>query len=84
VPLGRKYFTELRTIDAFAVMPQYTRPVLLLHGDKDPVVPVSDSEKAVEVYPDARLKIIKDTGHGFKPDDFRCSTYYITDFLLND
>ncbi len=84
VPLGRKYFTELRTIDAFAVMPQYTRPVLLLHGDKDPVVPVIYSEKSVKVYPDARLKIIKDAGHGFEPDDFRLSIDYITDFLLND
>lgn len=81
VPLGRRFFTELRDMDAFAVMPLYKRPVLILHGDKDPVVPLGGSERAVGVYPDARLKVIKGAGHGFQGDDFILSMNYITDFL---
>lgn len=84
VPLGKRFFTELRDMDAYADMKRFTRPVLLLHGDKDPVVPLSGSEKALEFYPDARLKVIKGAGHGFKADDFKLSTGYISEFLKED
>lgn len=81
VPLGRRFFAELRDMDAFAGMGLYTRPVLIIHGDKDPVVPLSDSERAVGLYPDARLKVISGAGHGFSGDDFTLSLKYITEFL---
>lgn len=83
VPLGRKFFSELRTMNPYDVIPGYKHPVLLIHGDKDPVVPLEYSQRAAATYPDARLKIIRDAGHGFNPGDFRLSASYITDFLLN-
>lgn len=84
VPLGKKFFTELRDIKPFEVLSSYKRPVLIIHGDKDSVVPLSDSQKAIGIYPDVRLKVIPGAGHGFNPSDFRLSTSYITDFLHNN
>ena len=52
-------------LDPWALMPGYTRPVLLLHGDKDPVVPCSYAEKAAFLFPNAKLKVYPDAGHGF-------------------
>ena len=43
----------------------YSGPVLLIHGDKDAIVPLSYSQKAKEIYKDARLLVYKDQGHGF-------------------
>jgi pimeloyl-ACP methyl ester carboxylesterase len=81
VPLGRRFFEELRSMDAFAEMPKFSGPVLLVHGDKDSVVPVADSERAVGIYPNARLKIIKGAGHGFNPEEFELYMSWLTEFL---
>lgn len=67
--------------DEQSEMPRYTRRVLLVHVDKDPVVPVGDSRRAVGIYSDASLKIIPGAGHGFKSDEFGLYTGYIIDFL---
>lgn len=84
VPLGRRFFSELRDMRPYEEMKKYTRPVLILHGDKDPVTPLAGSEKALRTYPDARLEVIPDAGHGFGPDDFRRSADCIAAFLLDE
>ena len=35
VPLGRRFFREVRSIDVYATIGRYRGPVLLLHGDRD-------------------------------------------------
>ena len=64
VPLGRRYFEAIYDLDAFAAV-AYSHPVLILQGDADPVVPLADSERAAELYADARLHVIRGAGHGF-------------------
>jgi len=75
--LGDQYaFFTRADFDAFArwfrVMPQtdtarwlrnITAPVLLLHGDKDPIVPVGESRLASRLIPNARLVEIAGAGH---------------------
>jgi fermentation-respiration switch protein FrsA (DUF1100 family) len=39
--------------------------VLLIHGDKDQMVPVGYSERAAAVYPQGKFHIIHGTGHTF-------------------
>ncbi|MBC8111503.1 MAG: alpha/beta hydrolase [Verrucomicrobia bacterium] len=39
------------------------RPVLLIWGDHDPLVPVTASEKYLQAMPKATLQVIKDAGH---------------------
>lgn len=80
VPLGRRFFTELKDMNPYTALPTYTNPVLIIHGDKDKVVPLSYSERAVQLFPDARLKIIEGAGHGFG-DKFSLSASYIKSFL---
>ena len=65
VPLGRRFFSEVRAIDVYATIGRYRGPVLLLHGDRDTVVPLDYSRRAEAVYPDARLHVISGAGHGF-------------------
>lgn len=84
VPIGKRFFTELRDIHPSASMPSFSRPVLLLHGEKDPVVPLSSSVKASEMLPDATLRVIPGAGHGFKPAEFGLSMRHVTDFLLGN
>lgn len=81
VPLGRRFFAELMDMDPYADIANYKKPVLIIHGDKDQIVPLSYSQRAVTTYPDADLKIIEGAGHGFKPAEFEQSSGYIKEFL---
>ena len=84
VPMGCRFFTEVRDINVFKRIGKYKRPVLIVQGDKDPVVSMKDSERAVEIYKDARLHVIPGAGHGFKPKEFEESLQQITLFLKED
>lgn len=81
VPMGRRFFTEIRDMDVFKRIGKYKRPVLIVQGDKDPVVSMKDSERAVKRYKDARLHVISGAGHGFKPHEFAESIEQIVQFL---
>ena len=81
VPMGRRFFTEIRDMDVFKRIGKYKRPVLIVQGDKDPVVSMKDSERAVKIYKDARLHVISGAGHGFKPHEFAESIEQIVQFL---
>lgn len=65
--LGRAFFTSMRGLDVFAVLPAYHGPVLLMHGAKDATVPVAYSEKAAALYDQATLHVFPEEGHGFSP-----------------
>ena len=54
VPLGRRFFLEIRDLDIFKAIRKYKGPVLIVQGDQDPVVRMEDSERAVKTYKNAR------------------------------
>ena len=81
VPIGRQFFTELRNMDPYQAVEAYRRPVLIIHGDADPVVPIDYSRRAVKLYKDARLLEIPNAGHGFGAEDFQRSLACIRQFL---
>ena len=69
VPLGRRYFLELRDLDIFKKIKKYKGPVLIVQGDKDAVVRMEDARRAVKAYKNARLHVIPGAGHGFNPEE---------------
>lgn len=79
--VGRAYFEPLLGYDIYGEIAAYDRDVLLIHGDADGIVPLSYSERALEVYPSAELKIIPGGGHGFYGDDARQTIDYILEYL---
>ncbi len=44
-------------------LPKVQAPVLLVHGDKDPVVPISDLHELSSIRPDAEVLVVPDGGH---------------------
>lgn len=63
--ISRKYNEDATSFDFYDVIGAYTSPVLILHGDKDPIVPLHYSERAVQVFPNAELVVMLGQGHGF-------------------
>lgn len=76
--LGKNFFLSVRNLDPFAIIGRYTKRVLILHGDADGVVPLSYSEKAEWIYPNAELIVFHGEGHGFTENGMRD----VTDRLL--
>lgn len=67
--LGEAFDREAMEIDVYGRIPAYRGPVLIIHGDQDPVVPLSYSQKALAVYGDAGLTVIPGAGHGYDGAD---------------
>ena len=84
VPIGRRFFTELRDMDPYKAVEAYHRPVFIVHGDADNIVPIAYSRRAVQVYKQARLLEIPNAGHGFNGEDFKQSLYNISQFLKEE
>lgn len=63
--LGRQFFTSLQGLDTFSRIGCFRGPVLILHGGKDGLVPLIYSEWAAGLYPDARIRVFPEEGHGF-------------------
>jgi 3-oxoadipate enol-lactonase len=60
--------------DTYERLPQIEAPTLVLTGDDDRVIPHPSSDVLVERIPDARLRIVRGTGHLFfieRPDETR-------------
>lgn len=81
VPLGRRYFEEARKINVYAEIVRYKGPVLIIHGAKDSVVPLSYSEEAQRRYRKALLHVLPTAGHGFNAEERCDANRLIGEFL---
>ena len=63
---------------------KFDKPVLIMHGADDDVVPISYSEQAVERYPNARLEVFPGEGHGFTQEGDRRTAEMIVAFVREE
>lgn len=54
--------------DYTARLTSFRRPALIVHGDRDPGVPVARARAAAALIPDAQLKIVAGAGHWVQRD----------------
>lgn len=78
--VGRAYFEPLLDYDIYADIAAYDKDVLILHGDADSIVPLSYSERAVEVYPSAQLEVLRGAGHGFSGENAQAAIAFMTEY----
>ena len=81
IKLGKAFDEEAMEMDVYGTLPRFRRPVLLIHGDKDPIVPLAVSEKAVSGYEDARLIVISGAGHGYEGADSAAAREHSVAFI---
>lgn len=65
LPLGRKFYIDACKINTFETISAYEGPVLIMHGLEDPVAPYINSEKALTIFKNAKLRLFHKEGHGF-------------------
>lgn len=67
--LSKKFYDGVPRYDVYKHIAAFTNPVLIYHGDMDPVVDVSYSERINKAFPDSALTVFKGAGHGFDEKD---------------
>ncbi len=70
VTVGHVYNEDATSFDIYDVIGAYTGDVLILHGDRDVIVPLRYSERAAEVYAAAELVVMPGQNHGFMGQAF--------------
>ena len=63
--MSEAYVNSIKDYDVWSNIGTYPNPVCIVHGTNDFIVPISNSEKAVELYPNAVLNKIEGANHGF-------------------
>ena len=62
--LGREYLVTTQQLDIYGTAAAYQGPVLLLHGDRDGIVPMWCSDRYLEAYgAHATLKVVEGENH---------------------
>ena len=80
--VGRRYVEDAFSFDIKDRMRSYEGPVIIIHGDKDTIAPLSYSEEAAQIFPDAELKVIEGGDHMFLRDEYNeLAITYMLDFL---
>lgn len=67
--MSEQFDREAARISVCQQLPNYKRPVLIIHGDQDTVVPITYSRDALAVWPNARLIVMHGAGHGYEGSD---------------
>lgn len=63
--LGKNFFLSIRDFYTFDNIGSYPNDVLIIYGDKDPIVPYDAMIKAKEAYDSLELVVLENEGHGF-------------------
>ncbi len=79
--LGRCFVEDVHHLDVFGTIGKFRGNVMILHGDKDDLVPYSYSERAAGVYDRVRLIRMEGEGHGFSEQGNKTAMGNILEFL---
>ncbi|MBQ9058886.1 MAG: alpha/beta hydrolase [Atopobiaceae bacterium] len=83
MPVGKRYVTDMWHYEPFEHLDGYEGPTLIIHGVDDPIVDVSYSRRAADVYHDCELYELSGEGHGFTNKAFKKASQIITGFLIS-
>ena len=83
VTMNEAFDAEAANIHVSKEIQAYPRPVLIIHGTADNLVPIRYSEMAVSSYADAKLIAISDAGHGFDGTHINAAREISVSFVLD-
>lgn len=67
--LSKTFYDGVPRYDVYEQIKNFTGPVMIYQGDKDPVVGLDYAKRADEAFPDSELIVVEGAGHGFGGKD---------------
>lgn len=81
--LNYSFVEDYRKYDTCKLAKKIKIPTLIIHGDADETVPVSQSQKLVKIIPDAKLVLVKGADHRYTDKDkFEEMVKLISDYII--
>lgn len=65
--LGENFFKSIHDFYTFENIGKFDKDILIIHGDRDNIAPLSYARKAEKHYENATLIVMKGEAHGFTP-----------------
>lgn len=82
VKLNYSFYKDAQKYNAYNVAPDIKAPTLIVHGDKDEVVPYEQSVKTCKLIPNCRLVTVEDGDHRYSnPKDKEEMWHEMADFI---
>lgn len=79
---GKRFRQETKNINIYQKAKNIKAPTLIIHGDRDDVVPLAQSQKLFDVLKcDKRLEIVKGTDHDISGGDLERTNTLTADFF---
>lgn len=82
--LGRRYFVDIWDQEPYEIIQQYGKNILLIHGDRDSIVPIAYSDRLAETVEHVEYHVLQGADHGYLGDNFDLAVTYIKNFLENN
>ena len=86
-PRFESYFAQLQGIfswEAYSRLEQIAAPTLVIHGDKDRLIPIANGRLIAERIPSATFVELRDAGHIFTTDQFSAAVLAVEQFLARE
>ncbi len=80
-PVGRCFAADVWNFDPYTQIGSYEKPVLVMHGDSDPLLESSWSKRAAAAYAQADFYMVKGGQHGFRGSALDEAVQYIREYL---
>ena len=82
--LNYNFFNDLKKNNGFVFADKINIPTLIVHGNKDTIVPVEQSKLIHKLIPNCELEIIPNADHRFsKPEHFNKMIELLFNFIVN-
>lgn len=69
--------------EPYALIQEYGKNILLIHGSRDSIIPIACSDRLAETVDNVEYHVIQGADHGYLGEDFELAVSYITNFLNN-
>ena len=81
--LGENFFKSMREFYTFENIGAFDKDILIVHGDKDEIVPLSYANRAKKHYKSVELVVLEGEGHGFTPQGNQTAMELALEFMKN-
>jgi pimeloyl-ACP methyl ester carboxylesterase len=82
--LNYSFLADAEKTRGYAFAANIKAPTLIVHGDRDEIVPLAQSLKIAELIPDCRLEVIRGADHVYSdPEHFEIMLKLISDFIID-
>jgi dipeptidyl aminopeptidase/acylaminoacyl peptidase len=83
--LKYSFFEDAERINGYAFAENIKVSTLIVHGDRDETVPLTQSQKTADLIPNCRLEIIEGADHTYSdPQHFEQMLDLISDFIISN